>query len=959
MGINVSQALPLLERESELAELARGVAAAQAGTGRLVLVQGPAGIGKTGLLAETCSRAEEAGFVVARSRGSELEAQFAFGVVRQLFEPLLRERPRQRARLLRGAAALAADVVGAEAAGRSRIEVRFAEVVHGLYWLTLNLAERGPFVAVIDDAHWADSSSLRFLSYLAGRLEGAGVLVVVAARGADAPAAESLLERLVRERVTRVVRPRALSVAATAAVLALEYRVEVAPEFARACHEATRGNPFYVHELIHALQADGIDPSAAQVSRVAGQGPAGVARSVLTRIASLPSAAVNVARSLALLGGEAGLRELTRVSSLDEDSVATALDRLAAAEIVVGVDPIAFAHPIVQASIYADIPAGERARAHLRAARVLARSGAAAERVAAHLLATRPTGDLWTIGVLNHAAGDALSRGAPDSAVAYLTRALAEAPVDGDRHTLLARLGRSEYLALHPGASAHLVEAMDAASSPEDRGELALQAAKAMIMVDPDRSEAAIQLLDQTMNELPERSSQLSMLLEAQLLAAAGLKLSTRPLQAERIDAVYPRRLSDEHADRLLLANLAHWTLIDGRTPGRFEDLARHAGTSGSPTEISCRLAERAIADGRLLRDAGSDSQVFYLAVWTLVVGESLSRAEYWLDQALEEAGQSGSMLAYGIASAMQAEVAYRRGDLTQAEGHARAAGEVSPEDAVAALANILIEQGRLDQADRALARFRIPPDADQLLLQPILATRARLRFAQGQAQLAAHDWLRCGAWLERWPIKNPGLIAWRSGAALAHDDPSEREHARHLAAEEVALARPLDQPRALGIALRALAHVESASDRIDLLEASIGQLERSAARLEHARALIDYGGALRRAGHRGDARKPLREALDLAHRCRAPVLAERARQELLATGARPRRPALTGRDALTPTESRVANMAARGQSTPEIAQALFITPKTVETHLAHTYQKLDIHARADLAHALSNTTAG
>ena len=184
--------------------------------------------------------------------------------------------------------------------------------------------------------------------------------------------------------------------------------------------------------------------------------------------------------------------------------MATALDRLAAAEIVVGVDPIAFAHPIVQASIYADIPAGERARAHLRAARVLARSGAAAERVAAHLLATRPTGDLWTIGVLNDAAGDALSRGAPDSAVAYLTRALAEAPVDGDRHTLLALLGRSEYLASHPGASAHLVEAMDTASSPEDRGELALQAAKAMIMLDPDRSEAAIQLLDQTINELPE-----------------------------------------------------------------------------------------------------------------------------------------------------------------------------------------------------------------------------------------------------------------------------------------------------------------------------------------------------------------------------------------------------------------------------------------------------------------------
>ena len=144
MGIDVSQAFPLLERDSELAELADGIAAASAGTGRLVLLEGPAGIGKTGLLAAACSLAEEAGLVVARARGSELEAEFAFGVVRQLFEPLLRERPRQRARLLRGPAGLAAGVFSA--GGSSRDEVRLAEVVHGLYWLTLNLAERGPLV---------------------------------------------------------------------------------------------------------------------------------------------------------------------------------------------------------------------------------------------------------------------------------------------------------------------------------------------------------------------------------------------------------------------------------------------------------------------------------------------------------------------------------------------------------------------------------------------------------------------------------------------------------------------------------------------------------------------------------------------------------------------------------------------------------------------------------------------
>jgi DNA-binding CsgD family transcriptional regulator len=951
VGIDVSQALPLLERDFELAKLAGDVSAARAGTGRLVLVEGPPGIGKTRLLASVCSLAEEGGFVVARARGSELEADFAFGVVRQLFDPLLREHSRQRARLARGVAGLAAEVLGAGSSARG--EVRLADAVHGLYWLTLDLAEHGPLLVAIDDAHWADPTSLRFLSYLAGRLEGVGVLVIVAARRAEAPAADDLLEALIRERVTKVLQPQPLSVRATASLLEREYRAEVAPEFARACHEATRGNPFYLRELTRALQADGIGSSAAGASRVAGQGPATVARAVLARIAALSPAAVSVARALAVLGGEARVRDLIDLSSLDETSVLAAVDRLTSADIVVGADPVMFAHPIVRTSIYADIPSGARARAQLHAARVLASSGVTAERVAAHLLAARPLGDRWTINTLSEAAHDALSRGAPESAVTYLTRALADAPAGEDRQKLAALLGRAEYLAYHPGASDHLVEAMDAASTPVDRGELALQAAKAMIMQDPDRSVIAVQVLDRAIRELADAHSPLSMRLEAQLLAGGGLKLSTRPLHAERMNTLYSRRLGDSPADRLLLANLAYWTLLDGRTPGGFDHLARHAGTTGPPAKVACRVAERAIAGGRLLREEGSDSQIFYLATLTFYLADRLGRAEYWFEQALEDARERGFALGYGVASAGQATVAYRRGDLTQAEAHARAAADISPEDAAAPLVDILIEQGRLDEADRVLARYRIPPEADHLLLQPIRAARASLRIAQGRADEAAADLLTCGSWLEAWPIENPSFIPWRSDAATVLNHTGDHERARQLAAEEVALAESLDQPRTHGIALRTLALIGHGSERMDLLQAAIAQLERSDARLEHARALIDHGAALRRIGRRADARPPLRQGLDLAHQCRAPVLAERARQELLATGARPRRPALTGRDALTPTEARVADMAAQGQSTPEIAQALFITPKTVETHLAHTYQKLDIHTRAELAHAL------
>ena len=944
----VSHAVHLLERESELAELAGGIAGARTGAGRLVLVEGPAGIGKTELLTAARSLGDEAGLVVASARGSELEHGFAFGVVRQLFEPVLRLcSPAQKSQLLTGQARLAAGVLGVGVGGSTRRGSGLPDVLQGLYWLTLNLAERARLLVVIDDAHWADRSSLRFISYLAGRLDEAGVLAVLAVRS-DERADDDLLAAVARERTSRVMGLRPLSEDATGQLIAGEYHEEGEPEFVQACRAATGGNPFFLRELLRALRADGIPPTAAEVERVAGQGPASVARSVLTRIGGLSRAAGDVAQALSVLGGEAGLREITWVCSLDEELVVAAVDDLARAGIVVGPDPVVFAHPIVQASIYADIPSGERAPAHLRAARSLARAGAPAERVAAHLLVARPARDQWAVGVLREAAVEALSRGAADGAAAYLHRALAEAPADGDRGSVLALLGRAEYLADQPGASGHLVEAMTVAPSVVERGELALEAAKALIMAEPDRSQAAIELLDRAITELDKPDSQLSMRLEAQLLAAAGLKLSTRPLHLERLGRVYPRTLGDEPADRLLLANLANWTLIEGRTPGRFEDLARHAGTLGSPVELARRVAERAIAGGQLLREEGSDSELSYIAIGSLWMGDFLGEAEYWLGRALADARERGSVVGYAQASAFQADVAYRQGKLGDARAHAEAAATVSQGDALAVMINVLIEQAQLEEAERMLDRYPLAPDADHFMLQPIRAAAARLQVARGRTAQGADQLLACGQWLETWGAENPALVAWRSSAALALDHEDDR--ASDLAAEEVALALALGQSRALGIALRAQGLLERGASGIDLLRQAVTAFEHSPARLEHARALIDYGAALRRAGHRTDARMPLRQGLDLAHQCAGIVLAERARQELLATGARPRRLALSGRDALTPTEDRVAEMAAEGRSTPEIAQALFVTPKTVETHLAHIYQKLNIHTRTELA---------
>ena len=198
----------------------------------------------------------------------------------------------------------------------------------------------------------------------------------------------------------------------------------------------------------------------------------------------------------------------------------------------------------------------------------------------------------------------------------------------------------------------------------------------------------------------------------------------------------------------------------------------------------------------------------------------------------------------------------------------------------------------------------------------------------------------------------NPAAVDWRSQAAVAHAALGQRDAARALALEELALARRFGAPRALGIALRTLGVI---GDELDHLEEAVDVLAASPARLEHARALADLGVALRHRRRIVEAREPLRHALDLAIRCGAAPLAERARAELLIAGARPRRPQLSGVDALTTNERRVAALAAEGRSNREIAQALYVSHKTVEKHLTAAYRKLGVGARQDLPGALAS----
>ncbi len=263
------------------------------------------------------------------------------------------------------------------------------------------------------------------------------------------------------------------------------------------------------------------------------------------------------------------------------------------------------------------------------------------------------------------------------------------------------------------------------------------------------------------------------------------------------------------------------------------------------------------------------------------------------------------------------------------------------------------MERGELDEALALVAGVAMPPEASGATAH-LLHTRGRVYLAAGRVTSAIEELRDCGRRLEAIGARNPSTIPWRAALAEALAHAGEVEKARLLAQEEVALARSLGGPRARAIALLSLSRCESGEVQIRLSREAFRELERSGAALERARVLIALGAA-RRSNQRSNARQPLREGLELARRCGALALAEDARSELAAAGARPRRDWLHGVEALTASELRVARMAAEGRSNAEIAQSLFVTRKTIEKHLANCYMKLDISDRRALAAALDD----
>src|SRR5262245_60871786 len=753
-GWRARQTVPvLLEREVELAALSHGLGEAREGRGRVILVEAPAGLGKTSLLRAAAETAVAMGFACHRARAGELERDFAYGCVRQLLEPVVAQAPgRERDRWLTGAAALARPLFEPPIPGSPgpSTDVAFA-MLHGLYWLLSNLTDDGPVALSVDDLQWADAESLRLLVYLAPRLDGLRLAVLGASR---AGAADADLARLAAAPETTVLRPRPLSTSGVTALCALRLGAGVTPEFAIACWVATGGNPFFLEALLRETSAQDVVPDAREAGRVGHIGPAAVARAVLLRLAGTPAATGDLVRAVAVLGDGAGLAEAADLAGIAEDDAARAHDLLVKLEILTRGDVLEFAHPIVREAVYADIGPHERAAAHARAAGVLAARGAPAERVAAQIAETEPVGDPARVALLRRVAEDAPGRGAPAAAVAWLRRALAEPPPPALTGTILLELGSAELRIGAPEAPERLARAVDVLQDPV----LLTRAVRLLgtAFTSARQPDLAVKALESAVAIVEPADRELALLIEADLAAHA---------QEAGREAGAPARRLERHAglagttpgERLVLASLA------------FEH-ARDAESAGAAAAI----IERALAGGRLVEEQELDvPPALYMLLVGLEATDALDLADSVLNRMLAEARARVPPPAVAFVLAHRGVIAFRRGAVPQAEADARTTLDLLTAHDIplgVALALGVLVRALVEAAEGALAASSFAGDVPPgLPNNHLLESRGILRLVQGRARDAFDNLVEFGRRRDGvWGGANPLASRWRSHAALA-----------------------------------------------------------------------------------------------------------------------------------------------------------------------------------------------
>lgn len=840
----------LVEREAELDRLTAAAHGLAAGEGGLVLFEGPAGIGKTRLLAELRDRARAAGAGVLGARATTLEREYGFGVVRQLFEavgpddPAVADAPGARA------------VLGHAGPGSAAGEGLFA-AFHGLHHVVGQLARDRPLLLAIDDLQWSDTESLRFVAYLARRLERLPVLLAATIRTGEPGVDDELLAEVAGDPAARVLQPQPLTGAASARLVRLRLGAAADDAFAAACHTVTAGNPLLLRQLLTALEAEGVVPDAAHAAEVEAIGPRAVARTVLLRLARLPAGTVAVARAVAVLGESPPLPAIATLAGIPEPVAADAIDVLHRAEILRADGPLGFVHPLVRDAVYGELPAARRALEHGRAAHVLADLGAAPEAVAAQLLRAPERGDAWPVERLREAAAVALRRGAPQQARVYLERALAEPPAGDGLGAVALELGRAASYLHGPASIAPLRRAIDELTDPAQRAEAALTMSRMLMFVD-DGPPEAVATVHAALAELPPGHGDLRDGLNALRMVSAFFGAVDQSALLELEDVVRGPR-GDGPGARSLTAMAALATAVRG------------------PSEVAAALGREALADDVL--QAGDPGLFLPGAIIAVAMVDPAEGRRRW-DRAAAFAARRGSLLD-AIAELLWGGLNYIwMGDLEAAtralrechEGETLFGSSLSRDMGYTPgmLAQAWVERGDVAEAEAAL-RLTGEHTGDSDGTRFWLIGRAEIALARGDhAEAAAvSEQLEVG----RPPDLNPIWAPWRSLRARALAGLGEVDAARALVAEELELARGSGAAWVIGRALRQVGELEDGEAGAARLREAVALLDGTSARLERAKAHAALAAA---AGDPGEAERARATALELARACGAAGLAAR-----------------------------------------------------------------------------------
>ncbi|MFI5618709.1 ATP-binding protein [Streptomyces sp. NPDC051567] len=906
----------MFERETELATVEEALdqltgpgASGAAEGGALLAFSGPAGLGKTTLLAEVRRRARARACTVLAARGGEQEQSQPFHVARQLIQPQLAGASGTRLRAALGdwypivgpALGLCAPEQGAPPDPQGLRD--------GLDWVLTHLVvQRAPVALVLDDAHWTDPESLGWLAAFAPRAEHLPLLLVVAYRPDELPAHADAFRTLPGRAGQRPLALAPLTAGAVGTLVRETVGGHADDAFCREAWAVTTGNPFEAVELAAKVREKGLAPVEASAPLLRDLAAAQRGSGLVARLERLGPSTVRFAWACAVLGTAIPQDLAARVAALGTEEAADATGRLRDARILsttataTGADGppagLEFVHPLIATALYRSIPDALRVALHGKAAAAVVDAGLGPCAAARHLLETHPENDPWVVRVLRASAAENLRAGAPEAARRQLARALREPPDFDERAAVLYELGCASLLT-EPANTVHHLR--DALAEPFD---------------DPALRQGIVIRLAQVLahsDRLAEASHSLAREIPSTQDARARLRLRSERFMWDAFDAAEPdsparsRRLA-RLADRLTGRDLTERYVIGLR--------AWDACLRGEPVETVLRHAGRVLEQHFSWAHEDRGFEVPVLTAMVHMYADRPWRAEELFDAGtaeFERQGWRGAHLSF--AYSLRAYVRYRRGRLVEAEELARAGlrlaervGRRTPVHwyAISILTTTLLARGRPQEARELAEEHEYGEPFPAAVVFPDSQTvHAELLLALGRTKAAVAELEAVGRRLARRGIQNPAWCPWRLhlARALREEDP---ERARALAREGLRRARAFGAPSGIGQALRVAAQVAAPPEREGLLREAVALLSASPAAYELARALAALGTEL------GDT-AILARALVTARECGADALAARTAGELLARGAAlPCGSPWT--DAPTGDELRAAERAVRGE---------------------------------------------